>query len=131
MKSIDEVILPSGLESAPKAEKLAFITGIARRVVDECTVVEHAFSGEKVDDMVGDGKYNYARMVCHSGSLVIEFRDGWAEGDGERVTRWKLLLPHFKAPGCTKQWCRKMVCYGGAPSRVKQGTYVFLGCKAV
>ena len=37
------------------------------------------------------------------GSLVMEFRDAWQEGDGERVLRcWKLFLPHCKAAGCTK-----------------------------
>lgn len=33
----------------------------------------------------------------------MEFRDAWAEGDGDRVLRcWKLFLPHFRAAGCTK-----------------------------
>ena len=30
------------------------------------------------------------------GSLVLEFMDVWAEGDGDRIcTCWKLLLVHF------------------------------------
>ena len=33
----------------------------------------------------------------------MEFRDAWAEGDGERVLRcWKMFLPHFQAAGHTK-----------------------------
>lgn len=33
----------------------------------------------------------------------MEFRDAWAEGDGNRVLRcWKLFMPHFLASGCTK-----------------------------
>ena len=50
-----------------------------------------------------DGVYNYARVLCHYASLIMEYRDAWAEGDGERVIRcWKLFLPHFKASGRTK-----------------------------
>ena len=34
---------------------------------------------------------------------MIEFRDAWAEGDGERVLRcWRLFLPHFRVAGHTK-----------------------------
>ena len=33
----------------------------------------------------------YARVLCHYGLLMIETRDAWAEGDGERVVRcWQL-----------------------------------------
>ena len=33
----------------------------------------------------------------------MEFRDAWAEGDGERVLRcWRLFLPHFQVAGHTK-----------------------------
>ena len=51
-----------------------------------------------------DGVYNYARILCHFGSLVMELRDAWQEGDGQRVFFGvgKLFLPHFKAAGCTK-----------------------------
>ena len=43
-----------------------------------------------------DGVYDYARVLCHHASLVYEFRDAWAEGDGERICRcWKVLLMHF------------------------------------
>ena len=35
-------------------------------------------------------------MHGSSGALLMEFRDSWAEGDGERAYRcWRLLLPHF------------------------------------
>ena len=44
--------------------------------------------------------YNYARVLCHFGALVI---DAWAEGDGERIVRcWRIFLPHFKAANHTK-----------------------------
>ena len=45
----------------------------------------------------------YTRVLCHYGCLVLEFRDAWGEGDGEKIFRcWQLLLPHFKASGRTK-----------------------------
>ena len=48
-------------------------------------------------DNINDGIYNYARILCHYGSLVLEFiDDAWAEGNGDRIcTCWKLLLVHF------------------------------------
>ena len=50
-----------------------------------------------------DGVYNYARVFCHYGALLMEFRDAWGEGDSERVTWcWKLFMPHFKSAGHTK-----------------------------
>ena len=122
--SLDEaLILPLGIHTAPKQQQLAFIYKMARMVVDRCSLIESAFTSETAPDPTAgvsttmgrvataatraatpiDGKYNYARVLCHYGSLVMEFRDGWAEGDGERVLRcWKLFLPHFKAAGRTK-----------------------------
>lgn len=101
--SLDQqLILPPGIYTARKPEQLAFITKMARMVVDRCSIIDGAFTGEEVCD-AGDGVYNYARILCHFGSLVMEFRDAWAEGDGDRVLRcWKLFLPHFKTAGCTK-----------------------------
>ena len=59
-------------------------------------LVEEAFTDKRVDN-TKDGKYNYARVLCHYGALVMEFLDSWAEGDGERSFRyWKLFLPHFR-----------------------------------
>ena len=50
-----------------------------------------------------DHVHNYTRVLCHYGTLLMEFMDAWAEGDGVRVVRcWKLFLPHFKATGRTK-----------------------------
>ena len=57
-------------------------------------------------DLTGDTDdkvYNYTRVLCHFGSLVAEFRDGWAERNGERVVLcWRPFMPHFKASNCTK-----------------------------
>lgn len=50
----------------------------------KCSLIDSAFTGKKTSDN-RDGVYNYACVLCHYGSLVMEFRDAWAEGDGERV----------------------------------------------
>lgn len=94
---------PAGIFAADLETKWKFVQDIARKVVDRLTLVESAFitPGEISDTT--DTKYNYARVLCHYGSLVMEFRDAWAEGDGERVIRcWRLFLPHFQAAGRTK-----------------------------
>ncbi len=65
-------------------------------MVEKCTLIDNSFTDKVVTD-AGDHVYNYARVLCHFGALVMEFTDGWAEGDGERVYRcWRLFLPHFK-----------------------------------
>ena len=98
----EPLVLPPGIITAPNAQKLAFISRIARMVVERCSLIDGCFTGETVADKE-DGLFNYARVLCHYGSLVMEFRDAWHEGDGERVLRcWKLFLPHFKVAGCTK-----------------------------
>ena len=33
-----------------------------------------------------DGVYNYARVLCHYGALIMEFRDAWAEGEQQRTS---------------------------------------------
>ena len=103
--SLDEPLpLPSGINKAPLSEKLALINKISHMVVEGCTLVEGSFTNEVTTAAENeDGIYNYARVLCHYGSLVMEFRDAWQEGDGERVLRcWKLFMPHFKVVGCTK-----------------------------
>ena len=100
ISNLDEIIKVSpGLKKAGTAEQLLFIKGIAEEVVERMTLVDSAFlSGE--DNSEDD---NYARVLCHYGSLVMEFRDAWAEGDGDRMLRcWKLFMPHFKTSGSSK-----------------------------
>ena len=47
--------------------------------------------------------YNYARVLCHYGALITEFKDAWGNGDGDRDYRcWRLMLPHFKSSNRTK-----------------------------
>ena len=100
----EQLILPPDILKATKHDQLAFIMKMARMVVDRCSLIESAYTGETGSEPDGkDGVYNYACVLCHFGSLVMEFRDAWAEGDGERVHRcWKLFLPHFRASGRTK-----------------------------
>ena len=71
-------------------------------MVERLSLVDSAFfevETENTDDKVN----HYTRVLRHYGALFMEFRDAWAEGDGDRVVRcWKLFLPHFRAAGCTK-----------------------------
>ena len=53
-------------------------------MVEQCTLIEGTHTSEQVKE-TGDGEYNYARVLCHFGTLVMEFRDAWAEGDGDRI----------------------------------------------
>ena len=73
---------------------------IAGKVVDRLKLVDSPFvvPGEISDS--SDTCYNYARILCHYSSLVIEFRDGWGNGDGKRTMLcWKLFMPHFQTAG--------------------------------
>ena len=102
ISSLDDTIsVPPYIVQGTARQKLAYIRGIAQMVVDRVTLVDSAFLTGDTD--TDDKVYNYARVLCHYGALMIEFRDGWAEVDGERVVRcWRLFMPHFRASGCTK-----------------------------
>ena len=89
------IIYPRGLFKNKK--KREFVEEITQKVVDKLTLVDSAFtvSGEIADS--GDTCYNYAFVLCHYGNLVMEFRDAWAEGDGERVLCcWKSFYRIFR-----------------------------------
>ena len=91
--------LPQGIHKASPQTQLAYVHRLAAQVVEECTLIDVCGNVTETDDHV----YNYARVLCHYGSLILEFRDACAEGDGERVYRcWRLLLPHFKTSGRSK-----------------------------
>ena len=67
-----------------------------------CRIIKEAFLGGDCKDEE-DSVHNYARVLCHYASLILEFIDAWREGDGERVVRcWKLFFPHFQAANRTK-----------------------------
>lgn len=103
ISSVDEPpVLPPVIHRASDAQKLAFVSRIAKLVVSRCTLIDSTFTHETAPNRE-DGVYNYAQVLCHYGPLVMELIDAWHEGDGERVIRcWKLFLPHFKVTGCTK-----------------------------
>ena len=98
--TLDEhVELPQRICHASVKRQWGYICKLANQVVENCALID-------ITDVVADTKdevYNYARVLCHYGSMLLEFRDAWAEGDGERIFRcWRLLLPHFKASGRMK-----------------------------
>ena len=67
-------------------EKQLFVFNVADKVLDQCGLVDDALLFKVVPDS-RDGVNNYTRVLCHHASLALEFRDAWAEGDGERITR--------------------------------------------
>lgn len=89
--------LPSGTYKSSPDQREAYARQIATQVVEQCKPVKHGFKDREVINS-GDYVYNYACILCLLGSLVQEFTDGWAEGDGDRVYWcWRFLLPHFKS----------------------------------
>ena len=62
------------LQRAPLAEKKAFILQLADQVVESCTLNDIAITFQPTHDGQ-DYVHNYARMLCHFGSLVMEFRN--------------------------------------------------------
>lgn len=97
-----QVALPPHIYKGTTDQQRAYITSIAKQVVHQCTLIGESFVNGIVCDS-GDYVYNYAKVLCHYGALVMEFRDGWGTGDGEKMfTCWCLLLPHFLATGRTK-----------------------------
>lgn len=96
------ISIPHGIEKKSVGEQYKFLLTIATKVVEEFTLVSEALVRDEVVES-GDSVYNYARILCHYGALIMEFRDAWAEGDGERAYRcWRLFLPHFLTAKCHK-----------------------------
>lgn len=85
MNDMDSVLpLSAQLKMGNEGKNRSFIVNLASQIVDKYTVVSQAFMNEQIEDC-GDGVHNYTRIMCHLASLVMEFTDAWAEGDGERV----------------------------------------------
>ena len=96
----DDAELPQGIQQASAKRKWGYVRSLAKQVVDKCSLMDIT---SDVQHDTQDGVYNYARVLCHYASLVLEFRDAWGEGDGERIFRcWRILLVHFKSSGRTK-----------------------------
>lgn len=97
-----KVSLPPNVKHGEAKDKNLYIRSLASQVVERCTLIDNAVTGEVVTT-TDDHKYNYARILCHYGSLIMEFLDGWEHGDGKRMFQcWRLFLPHFHASGHTK-----------------------------
>ena len=79
-----DISLPTNFKKLSPAEQLLFIQN---KVVDKLTLVQSAYQGKDKSVDTNDGAHNYARVLCHFGALVMEFRDAWSEGDGDRVLR--------------------------------------------
>ena len=97
----DPVHLPPSLthKSTPPQLQFQFVQRIASQIVEECTLIDTCKEIQETDDKV----YNYARVLGHYCALIAEFKDGWGDGDGDRMFRcWRLMLPHFKSSGRTK-----------------------------
>jgi len=85
-----------------KSAKLAFIAKIAAQVAEKFSIIEDAIVGKEVLQ-TKDAMFDYAKVFCHFGSLALEFKNAWEEGDGERtICCWKVFLLHFRASGCIK-----------------------------
>lgn len=81
---------------------------LAVKIADELTVISQAVLLKPVPES-NDGVHNYARVLCHYASLVVEFVEGWREGDGERVPRcWRVFLLHFHADRRTNYACESL-----------------------
>lgn len=65
-----------------------------REVVDQCIDIGYSTSPTKKED---DHVRAYAKELLSLGLLLMEFRDGIREGDGDRIIRcWRFFLPLFK-----------------------------------
>ena len=102
ISTLDESInVPNGLYKATQSEQQWFVESIACEV-KKLTLIDSAFDPGISCDTT-DSSYNYTRVLCHYGALVMEFRDAWSEGDIERVVHcWQLFMPHFKVARCRK-----------------------------
>ena len=85
-----------------KEDKQKLIAYLSREIVNELTLNSNALLNENVSEL-HDDVYSYAKVFCHYAALALEFKDAWAEGDGNRVIRcWKIFMLHFRCSGRIK-----------------------------
>lgn len=60
----------------PDCDKNTYVRSIATQIVELCTLIGGAFTDETVSD-TQDAKYNYVRVLCHYGVLVMGWRRWW------------------------------------------------------
>ena len=102
----EKVILPSGTFEVDANQELQYIRHVATKVAQQCTLIDNNVNVCGTND----GIYNYARVLCHCGAFLLEFRDAVKEGDGQRVyCRWCAMLLHLLASRCTK-YSLKALC---------------------
>ena len=83
------------LKTANAAERKVFLFHLAEQVVQSCTINDAALTFQEQSHSQ-DHVYSYAQVLCQFGSLVMAFRDAWAEGDGTRILIcWKVFMLHF------------------------------------
>ena len=80
-------ILPYSLRHSAQADKKIFIDRLGKTVLEKCSIIPSSFLGEQISDNSKDNVHNYTRVFCHYASVIMEFLDGWSEGDGERIYR--------------------------------------------
>ena len=95
----DDIPLAKSLSKQSVEDQRAFLFSIATQVAKKCSIISDAIvkPGQKLTE-TKDGIYNYARVLCHHASLVVEFSNGRSNGDGPRMMRcWRIFLLHFHA----------------------------------
>ena len=73
----EKFVLPSHVAKGSPGHKLAFVQGIAKKIVDQMCLVDSAFldSSTSTSSSLTDGVFNYTQVLCHYGALVTEFYD--------------------------------------------------------
>lgn len=70
--NIDSDLNHQIVRSTSDTEKKKFMVGLSMKAVENCTIITDTLLGKTMKES-GDGKYNYARSLCHYASLALEF----------------------------------------------------------
>lgn len=65
---------PPGVLHADREQQVRHVTPVATQIVEDSTL----FDTPETDNHV----YNYARILCHYGELIVEFGDAIEQGNG-------------------------------------------------
>lgn len=63
--------LSAGILRVDTSQQLQYIHHSATKVVQQCTLIDTNVDVRNTNDRV----YNYARVLCHYGVLILEFRE--------------------------------------------------------
>ena len=87
LKDMDSILsIISQLKMGGEVKNHSFIMDLAIRIVDDYLWMPNAMLNNPVSES-GDSVYNYSRILCHFGSLVMEFTNAWERGDSEWILR--------------------------------------------